>query len=288
MLEVDTPALSKAAVTAPYLHSFTVSGAGSKYYLHTSPEFAMKRLLAAGSGDIYQIAKVFRAAELGARHNPEFTLLEWYRLGFDPQRLMDEVAELIIAVLLPSEAPQVQRFSYRELFQHYLECDPLRATARELAHCASRCGLTPPDSMPDNECDPWLDLLFSHCIEPQLDPKKLIFVFDFPASQAALARIRPDNPPVAERFELYWGGLELANGFHELNDAAEQRARFEADNQARTKLGLPQMPLDEHLLAALPYLPDCAGVALGIDRLLMVLTGKTRISEVLAFSSDQA
>ena len=248
----------------------------------------MKRLLAAGSGDIYQIAKVFRATEQGTRHSLEFTLLEWYRLGFDTQRLMDEVAELICAMLSPDNAPTIQRFSYQALFQRILDCDPLRATPGELAGCALRNGLTPPESMPDGKCDPWLDLLFSHCIEPQLNPEALTFVFDYPASQAALSRIRADDPQVAERFELYWGGLELANGFHELNDVIEQRARFQTDNQTRLASGLPAMPIDENFLAALPDLPDCSGVALGVDRLLMVLTGKTKITDVLAFSSDRA
>jgi len=289
VLEVDTPTLSNAAVTDPNLHSFAVPchGLGTNpakpFYLQTSPEFAMKRLLAANSGDIYQVAKVFRDAEQGRWHSPEFTLLEWYRVGFDVQQLMGEVAELVMSVVPTAAGRVVQRYTYTELFQRYLAIDPLRADVAALAACA-RAHLIPiPDHMPSDERDTWLDLLLSHGIEPRLNPAELSFVYDYPASQAALARIRPDVPPVAERFELYWGGVELANGFHELSDADEQRRRFEADNQVRVQQGLLPMPLDEDLLAALPSLPDCAGVALGFDRLLMVAAWKTQLADVLAF-----
>jgi lysyl-tRNA synthetase class 2 len=284
VLEVDTPALSSAAVTDPHLQSFKIlNSEWGSLYLQTSPEFAMKRLLAAGSGDIYQLAKVFRDGERGRRHNPEFTLLEWYRQGFDTQQLMAEVRELILAVL-PTEAPiAVQYFTYTALFQRELAIHPLQASIEELTACAYTHLESIPDHMPTDDRDIWLDLLLSHCIEPPLNPKALTFVYDYPASQAALARLKVNQPLLADRFELYWGSIELANGFHELNNADEQRRRFEADNQMRAQRGLPLMPIDEEFLAALPQLPDCAGVALGIDRLLMLAAGKTDLADVLAF-----
>ncbi len=296
VLEVETPALAAAAITDPHLASFSTvySGPGPRHgrtlYLHTSPEFPMKRLLAAGSGCIYQIARVFRDGEAGRRHNPEFTLLEWYRVGFDHHRLMDEVAELVTALLAGRLAlAEPERLSYRELFQRHLGLDPHRAGVAELAACAKRFELPIPPRMPADEADPWLDLLLTHWIEPHLERGRLTFVYDYPVSQAALARLRPDDPPVGERFELYLNGVELANGFHELGDADEQRRRFEGGNAARRALGLPVMPVDEHLLAALAAgLPDCAGVALGFDRLVMLAAGKAALGEVIAFPLDQA
>ncbi len=296
VLEVETPALSAAAITDPHLTSFgtVYAGPGPRYgqtlYLHTSPEFPMKRLLAAGSGCIYQIARVFRDGEAGRRHNPEFTLLEWYRVGFDHRRLMNEVAELVTNLLagrLPLAEPE--RSSYRETFQHHLGLDPHRATVAELAACATARGVSIPPGMPVDDADPWLDLLLTHCIEPRLGQGRLTFVYDYPASQAALARLRPGHPPVGERFELYLNGVELANGFHELGDAGEQRRRFGQENAARRALGLPLAPVDENLLAALEAgLPDCAGVALGFDRLMMLAAGKRYIQDVIAFPVDIA
>lgn len=296
VLEVETPALSVAAITDPHLASFKTcySGPGSQHgrplYLHTSPEFAMKRLLAAGSGCIYQIARVFRDGEAGSRHNPEFTLLEWYRVGFDHHRLMDEVAELVGMLLAGRLAlAEPERLSYRQIFQHHLNLDPHRATVADLAACAETRNISIPTGMPPDDPDPWLDLLLTHCVEPRLGSGRLTFVHDYPASQAALARLRPDDPPVGERFELYINGIELANGFHELGDAVEQRHRFAQENAARRAAGLPVMPVDEHLLAALEFgLPDCAGVALGFDRLVMLATRKTSLAEVLAFPLDRA
>ncbi len=296
VLEVETPALSAAAITDPHLASFKTcySGPGSQHgrplYLHTSPEFAMKRLLAAGSGCIYQIARVFRDGEAGSRHNPEFTLLEWYRVGFDHHRLMDEVAELV-GMLLAGRLTlaEPERLSYRQIFQHHLNLDPHRATVADLAACAETRNVSIPTGMPLDDPDPWLDLLLTHCVEPRLGSGRLTFVHDYPASQAALARLRPDDPPVGERFELYINGIELANGFHELGDTVEQRHRFAQENAARRAAGLPVMPVDEHLLAALEFgLPDCAGVALGFDRLVMLATRKTSLAEVLAFPLDRA
>ena len=296
VLEVETPALSAAAITEPNLASFSTvySGPGARYgqrlYLHTSPEFPMKRLLAAGSGCIYQIARVFRDGEAGRRHNPEFTLLEWYRVGFDHHRLMDEVAELVTELLAGRLAlAEPEWLSYRELFQRHLDLNPHQASVAELAVCAGARSVPIPPGMPADDADPWLDLLLTHGIEPHLGMGRLTFVYDYPASQAALARLRPDDPLVGERFELYLNGVELANGFHELGDAGEQRRRFEAENAARQTLGLPVMPVDENLLAALEAgLPDCAGVALGFDRLAMLAAGKTALAEVLAFPVERA
>jgi lysyl-tRNA synthetase class 2 len=295
VLEVETPLLSTAGSTDPALASFQTFyhgpglPPGQPLYLHTSPEFPMKRLLAAGSGPIYQVARVFRDGEAGGRHNPEFTLLEWYRPEWGIERLMGEVEDLLAWLCTEGRPlPATRRYSYRELFLEYLAIDPLAAGVAELRVCSQRAGVRPPEGMPAAEVDPWLDLLLTHCIEPRLGPG-LVFLYDYPASQAALARVRPGEPPVAERFELYWDGLELANGFHELSDAAEQRARFVADNLRRERLGLPIVLADEHLLAALEAgLPDCSGVALGLDRLLMRLAGLERIDQVLAFAIDRA
>ena len=296
VLEVETPALSAAAITDPHLISFSTiySGPGPRHgqtlYLHTSPEFPMKRLLAAGSGCIYQFARVFRDGEAGRRHNPEFTLLEWYRVGFDHHRLMAEVAELVAELLAGRLAlAEPERLSYRELFQHYLDLDPHRAGVAKLAACAEARNVPIPPGMPAGDTDPWLDLLLTHCIESRLGRGRLTFVYDYPASQAALARLRPADPPVGERFELYLNGVELANGFHELGDAAEQYRRFELENAARRARDLPVMPVDGNLLAALEAgLPNCAGVALGFDRLVMLAAGKASLAEALAFPVDRA
>ncbi|MFZ4791147.1 MAG: EF-P lysine aminoacylase EpmA [Candidatus Competibacteraceae bacterium] len=296
VLEVETPALSAAAIPDQNLSSFAVhyTGPGLRYgqtlYLHTSPEFPMKRLLAAGSGCIYQIARVFRDGEAGRRHNPEFTLLEWYRVGFDHHRLMDETVDLVTELLTGRVSlREPERLTYHEIFQRRLGLDPHRAMVPELAAGAKTQNLSIPPGMPVDDPDPWLDLLLTHCIEPELGQGRLTFVYDYPISQAALARVRPGDPPVGERFELYLNGVELANGFHELGDVREQRCRFEAENTARQAAGLPTMPVDEKLLAALEAgLPECAGVALGFDRLVMLAAGKTALAEAMAFSFERA
>ncbi|WJW76247.1 EF-P lysine aminoacylase EpmA [Thiohalobacter sp. IOR34] len=294
LLEVDTPALSVAAVTTPQIDSFVTrytgpgAAAGRSLYLHSSPEFPMKRLLAAGSGPIWQLCKVFRNGEAGTRHNPEFSLLEWYRPGFSLAQLMDEV-EALVGTLLDegAERPPFRRIAYDALFRRFAGVDGLRAPPAELRTALSAAGIEPPAGLPLDDADPWRDLLMSLVIEPQL--QGAWFVHDYPVSQAALARIRPGEPPVAERFELYLDGLELANGFHELADAAEQCARFERENAARRAAGLPELPLDERLLAALEAgLPDCCGVALGFDRLLMWAAGAGSIEAVLAFPVGRA
>ena len=296
VLEVETPILSSAAATDPHIESFTTRYAGpgapsgQPRYLHTSPEFPMKRLLAAGSGPIYQLCKVFRQGEVGRRHQPEFTMLEWYRPGLDHHGLMDEVEALLVEVVAGwlSPAPAL-RLSYAEAFERYLGIDPHRAGGEELQARARDFELGTVAGLADDDRDGWLELLQAGALEPRLPRGQPVFVYDFPASQAALARLRPGPPPVAERFELYLDGMELANGFHELADAHEQRRRFEADARRRRRLGAGAVAADERLLAALGHgLPDCAGVALGVDRLLMLLVGASSIGEVVAFDWARA
>ena len=293
VLEVETPALSFAAGTDPALASLSTrytgpaAPHGAALYLHTSPEFAMKRLLAAGSGPIWQLCKVFRDGERGRQHNPEFTLLEWYRPGFGLHDLMDEVAALLRAVR--GDGLAEERLSYAMAFDRALGIDPHRADVDRLRAAARDAGLAGADALDLPGRDAWLDLLMSHCVEPALGAAGVTFVHDYPASQAVLARVRDGDPPVAERFEVYVRGVELANGFHELADADEQRRRFAADNARRRGTGLPEMPVDERLLAALAAgLPDCCGVALGVDRLVMLATGAARIDEVIAFPLERA
>ncbi len=289
--EVETPLLSLAATPDPHIHSFAVPGStgGQMRYLHTSPEFPMKRLLAAGSGSIYQLCKVFREGEVGRRHNSEFSLLEWYRIGFDLRALMEEVDALLRELVREPGSEclvlkDTQYFSYQEALLRFADLDPLNADVAALQNCARHYGLDVPAL--GDEYDAWLDLLMSHVVEPALPRDCLVFIYDYPASQAALAQIRGQ---VAERFELYLNGMELANGFHELADAAEQGQRFEAENRNRLQAGQQVMPLDAHFLAALEQgLPDCSGVALGFDRLLMLVAGKTDIAAVLSFAQERA
>lgn len=290
VLEVETPLLASAGVTDPHIPSFSLSDTpgqdgGTQRYLNTSPEFAMKRLLVAGSGPIYQVCKAFRQGEQGRHHNPEFSLLEWYRPGSDHHQLMQDVAALIseLAEGLRKFGP-VEYLSYHDCFQQQLGLDPHTATAPVLRECAQQNGAPVVCGLADDDRDGWLDLLMSLCVQPHLGRGHLCFVYDYPESQAALARVRPGNPAVAERFELFIDGIELANGFHELQDAGEQRARFEADLARRQRDGLEPIIMDERLLGALEAgLPTCAGVALGLDRLLMVLAEKQYVREVLSF-----
>ena len=290
VLEVDTPVVVGAPVSDVHIHSATVQlegpGAAAQYFLHTSPEYAMKRLLAAGSGDIYQICHVARGFESGAVHNSEFTLIEWYRIGFTLGQLMDEVEALVRELIGPAAAQLAgERLSYREAFLRTLRVDPFSAATAQLERAARSAGFTaaPVDR---DEC---LELLMGTVIGPQLGAQALTCVHGYPASQAALARLDPHDPRAAQRFELYCRGIELANGFHELAAASEQRARFEADQAERRRRGLAVHPLDERLLAALAHgLPDCCGVALGFDRVLMLAAGAARIEEVLPFTTPDA
>lgn len=289
VLEVETPLLSHSAGTDPQLEPISASygvhptEAGQTLYLQTSPEFAMKRLLASGFGAIFQISKAFRNGESGPRHNPEFTLLEWYRPGFDEIRLMDEVKELVQTVY---PAGNWQRLSYGELFEQYLGLDPYLSDAQTLAKYAKDNIET---GIEDLNKDTWLDFLFSHLIEPKLiDP---VFIHDYPASQAALARTQKNSRgiEIARRFELVIGGMEIANGYFELCDPEEQRSRFSREQEFARQNLRQERPVDENFLTALEYgLPDCAGVALGIDRLLMLICGAESIDEVLTFPLDRA
>ena len=297
VLEVETPILSTAAVTDPMLASFATRYTGPLFppgqalYLHTSPEFPMKRLLAAGCGSIYQICKVFRDGESGRRHNPEFTLLEWYRMGFDQHQLMTETGELVIQLLAPTlKLNPPERLTYREAFLRHAEIDTHTASVTDYRAVAKRHGINvPKDLLEQNDTAGWRDLLLTHVVEPKLGLGHLMFIHDYPASQASQARIQPGTPPVAARFELYINSIELANGFHELADAEEQRTRFERQQNARAAGGLPAVPMDERLLSALEHgLPDCAGVALGFDRLVMLAAGAPHINDVLAFPIDRA
>ena len=277
-LEVDTPLLSSSTNTDVNIESIRARNLGADYYLQTSPEFAMKRLLASGSGSIYQICHAFRAGERGRRHQSEFTLLEWYRTGFDYQQLMDEMVLLIDT--LSGQQNQYQRISYANLMLEQANVDIHSISLAELRRsCAAQLPGTDSDKLDFDQC---LDLLIGLVIEPRM--KGYVFVYDYPVSQAALARVNANNAKVAERFELFYNGLELANGFSELTDAAMQRLRFEADNEHRLEQGLEPCLIDEDLLSALAYgMPDCAGVALGLDRLLMVLLDIDSIDQVMTF-----
>ncbi|HKZ09824.1 MAG TPA: EF-P lysine aminoacylase EpmA [Rhodanobacteraceae bacterium] len=291
VVEVETPILSAAGNTEPNIDGFSTTfagpiGAGARErFLRTSPEYPLKRLLADGFVDCYELGRVFRNGEAGTSHNPEFTMLEWYRVGFDHRRLMLECAQFVRAALaLVERDAEVSAASYREWFRRGLGMDPFAADETALRAPLSEFRIDPEGLTRDD----WLDLLVTHCLQPALPDHALTIVYDFPASQCSLARIRPGHPPVAERFELYLGQHELANGYHELNDAAEQRARFEHDNARRRARGQRELPIDENLLAVLDRLPDCAGVALGVDRLLMDMLGTANIRDVLAFPFAEA
>ncbi|MCB5162699.1 EF-P lysine aminoacylase EpmA [Marinomonas algarum] len=291
VMEVDTQCLSLASITDPHIEVLTsqtrTQGQDVTYYLQTSPEFAMKRLLCAGAGSIYQLGKVFRAEEVGRRHSIEFTMLEWYRLHFDHWQLMDEMQQLL-ASLIDNDALQCERLSYQAAFLRHTGLDPFRATLQQLqqkAHEHTEYGLQ------EGDRDTLLELLFASVVEPAIGQHAPCFIHSYPASQAALAKTYVDETGhlVAARFELYWQGMELANGYHELTDADEQARRFIADKQARADMALVDRQFDERLITALQSgLPDCAGVALGVDRLLMLLCQKSHIKEVLPFAHDHA
>lgn len=289
VMEVDPPALVNAPVTDVNIHSARVELPGDttrRYALHTSPEYAMKRLLAAGLGDIYYLGHVYRGAERGRLHNPEFTLIEWYRRGATLAALMQEVAALV-SRLTGRERP-IERLSYRDAFLREAGFDPLAASHATLASHAARLGFDA-RAVDASDRDELLELIMGALVGPRLGRGRLTFVHGYPASQAALARLDPDDPRTALRFELYADGIELANGFDELSDAAEQRARFESDLRERRRRGLPVAPIDERFLAALDSgLPPCVGVAVGFDRLLMVAEQAERIDAVLPFALERA
>jgi len=291
VLEVETPAMSQATVTdihlVPFETRFVGPGAaeGKTLYLMTSPEYHMKRLLAAGSGPIYQMGRSFRNEEAGIHHNPEFTMLEWYRPRYDMYRLMNEVDDLLQQVL---DCNSAETLSYQQAFTRHLNVDPLSADKAELREAAAKLDLS---NIADTEedRDTLLQLLFTMGVEPHIGRDKPAFVYHFPATQASLAEISTEDHRVAERFEVYYKGIELAIGFRELTDGREQRQRFEQDNRKRAARGLPQHPLDTNLLDALEHgMPECSGVALGVDRLIMIALGATSLSDVLAFPVTRA
>ena len=287
VLEVETPSLASSTVPDVYIESIAAQvkdgNTSHQKFLQTSPEYFMKRLLASGSGSIYQIAKAFRQEEKGTRHNNEFTLLEWYRLSYSLDQLMTELEQLVKALL---DCGSIPRFSYRQIFQQHLQIDPHEITLEELQQLAN----TEIDfSGSELSKSDYLQLLLSNSIEPQLPPYCIIY--DYPREQAALSTLAADEhgAVVAKRFELFGRGMELANGYFELSDAAEQRARFESDNATRREKGLQTHAADERLIAALENgLPSCSGVAVGVDRLLMLLLGADNISEVISFDSEHA
>lgn len=292
VLEVETPTLSMAGNTEPNIASLAIDfsgrtdGAPRTRWLRTSPEFALKRLLAAGVGNCYELGRVYRDGEAGARHNPEFTMLEWYRVGWDHLRLLDEAAALVqgALALVGWQAP-LRRTTYRALFMERLELDPMTADDATLAAALGDVRIDPAGLRRDD----WLDLLMTHRLQPEFAAGGLLAVIDYPASQCALAQVRDDVPPVAERFELFLGPLELANGYHELLDVDEQGDRFARDLRVHQARATTSPPIDARLLASMAHgLPACAGVALGVDRLLMAMAGTGSIADVLAFDFNRA
>jgi lysyl-tRNA synthetase class 2 len=291
VLEVETPILSAAGNSEPNIESFSTTFTGHVdagapvRWLRTSPEYPLKRLLAAGIGDCYELGRVFRNGEAGGRHNPEFSMLEWYRVGWDHRRLMEETIALVEAALaLVGRRAEVHVVSYRQLFLDELGIDPLHASIDELRAALIIYNIEPTGLTRDD----WLDLLITHRLQPWFPRDRITVIHDYPASQCALAKIRAGDPPLAERFELYLGQHEVANGYHELNDADEQRLRFERDQAIRRERNLASMPIDHRLLATLDAMPDAAGVAMGIERLLMCLVDTHAIADVLAFPFHEA
>jgi lysyl-tRNA synthetase class 2 len=277
ILEVETPVLSSAGNSDPGITQFSTRDGAM--WMRTSPEYAMKRLLSAGSGDIYELGRVFRQGESGRHHNLEFTMLEWYRLGWTYHQLMDEVLELV-RYCLPGCSFRESKASYREVLMAFTGLDPSNASNQELEKYLRSKGL----EIPGLSRSGMLDLLVSHCVQPVLPRDGLTLIYDYPPVQAALARLRHDQSPVAERFELFLGQAELANGYQELTDPEEQEERFLQENLKRDEQGLTAVPLDRRLLSALRSgLPECSGVALGVDRLLMYSLGVDSLSDVMAF-----
>lgn len=285
VLEVETPILSPASIPDPNIESLQTQANGQTVYLQTSPELYMKRLLVAGSGPVYQISRVFRQGEVGRLHNPEFTLVEWYQPDYSQQQLMDEVADLVILLCkLDQEATRLQTIRYRELFEQTTGVNPLEVDWQRLnQYCESNQLQCPVYNNRDNDWPVAMDWLLSTVIQP--DMQGLMFIIDYPAAQASLARLDADNPAIARRFELFIDGIEMANGFEELTDAQEQRQRFEQENRQRQSRGLATIPLDEAFLAALESgLPQTSGIALGLDRLLMWKLGCKTVQEVMSFA----
>jgi lysyl-tRNA synthetase class 2 len=292
VMEVETPSLCDTVGPDPHLDYFGAAlrfdGAGVDriLYLQTSPEFTMKRLLSAGSGSIYQICKAYRNGEAGRFHNPEFTVLEWYRVGYDLDLLMDEVDELLGRVFgLSAPGTDSERITYQQVFLRHCGLDPLAAEISDFREFAESIGDSSAASLCGDDHRLWQEYLFSARVQPQLGKSGLCCVYDYPANQCALARLRSDDARLAERVEVFYQGLELANGFRELGSADEQRERFHRDLEIRRQSGKDLPMIDERFLAALAAgLPDCSGMALGLDRLLMCLVNASSIDEVMSFS----
>jgi len=293
VLEVETPLLGHGMGTDPQLDFFTsqydLPPKRQTLFLQTSPEFAMKRLLAAGSGSIFQICKAFRNGEAGRYHNPEFTLLEWYRIGFDLTRLMDEVEALFAVLMADLGLGPTERIGYRDAFFARTGLDPLAFDFASYSSYAEAEGLPEAADLCGNDPVLWLDFLFSHRVQPSLGDNVLTLIYDYPACQSSLARLNAENPLVTERVELFINGVELGNGYHELAEPAEQEQRFDRELALRRQRGLPVAGKDQRLLAALDSgLPDCSGIAIGLDRLLMLLSKSPAIDDVLAFPIGKA
>jgi lysyl-tRNA synthetase class 2 len=295
VIEVETPILSQGTVTDVHLDAFSTvfnyaqdshCDEAKILYLQTSPEFAMKRLIASGFGCCYQISKAFRHEQHGRYHNPEFTMLEWYRIGFDHFQLMDEVSCLLSSVL---NCQQAEKFTYQQLFLSHLGFDPLTADIEDLLKIIEQNNMLSDWLRLEDNPDTLLQFIMTQLIEPNIGNTVPCFIYDFPATQASLAKISESDHRVAERFECYYKGVELANGFHELTDDVIQRQRFESDNRQRVALNKPKRVIDEAFLSALEAgLPACAGVAIGIDRLLMLAMGQNHINDVISFNIEKA
>ncbi|MGZ8902944.1 MAG: EF-P lysine aminoacylase EpmA, partial [Methylobacter sp.] len=309
VLEVETPLLSRSIGTDPQLEFFTTeylspgmvcmpeacqeqarrSSSRQTLFLQTSPEFAMKRLLAAGSGSIYQIGKAFRNGESGRFHNPEFTMLEWYRVGFTLPQLMDEIAELIGGRFISRPLQETQRVSYQDVFDSFTGLDPLVFSYQDYCAFARECGLSEAVDICGHDHAVWLDFLFSHKVQPHLGKNALCMVYGYPACQSSLARINEQCSLITDRVELFINGVELGNGYYELTDAEEQNRRFDKELVIRQQQKLPVTVKDQHLIAALKSgLPECSGMAIGLDRLLMLLSGSASINDVLSFAIRRA
>ena len=290
VMEVDTPLLCASSVTDPHIESIAVTQGTAAYWLRTSPEYHMKRLLAAGSGDIFQIGKAFRAGETGNRHQPEFTMIEWYRHDFGLEQMIAETCQLIMSLSAHCESSiqDYERISYRDVFFNTIKLDPFNASTAELksfclASKQTGCDEALAKSLGSYRSG-WLDLIAGTVIYPALSGGKLWVIDNYPADQAMLARLDPEDSAIAERFEVFLNGLELANGFHELNDAKEQYQRFDTDRRHRKTANLPDMTIDSRLISALESgMPDCSGVAVGLDRVMMAAGNYTRISETMSF-----
>ncbi|CUX96140.1 Elongation factor P--(R)-beta-lysine ligase [Candidatus Gullanella endobia] len=291
LLEVETPAMSQTTVTDIHIVPFKTCFIGPRtayhipLYLITSPEYHMKRLLASGSGSIFQLCRSFRNEEIGRYHNPEFTILEWYRTNYDMFNLMNEVDDFLQKII---NCDSAEILSYQEVFIAHIGIDPLSAKKMQLYNAAIKFNLIESISEKD-DCDTLLQLLFTMVVEPNIGHDKPSFIYHFPASQAALAKINTEDHRVSDRFEVYFKGIELANGFCELTDSCEQRQRFEENNYKREAMKLDVQPIDEYFLTALANgMPECSGVALGVDRLIMLALKTDRLSDVIAFPVEKA